>query len=80
VDGDLKYEDEADKEEVVKLIKIGMACCEGNVEIRCELKNAVDRIEELKGKERADNEDNSFYSSISDGAERDEDFTNVAIH
>jgi len=80
VDGDLKYEDEADKEEVVKLIKIGMACCEGNLESRWELKNAVDRIEELKGKERADNEDNSFYSSLSDGAERDEDFTNVAIH
>ena len=80
VDGDLKYEDEADKEEAVKLIKIGMACCEGNVDSRWELKNAVDRIEELKGKERADNEDNSFYSSLSDGAERDEDFTNVAIH
>ncbi|KAM0835233.1 hypothetical protein ACQ4PT_063064 [Festuca glaucescens] len=80
VDGDLKYEDEADKEEVVKLIKIGMACCEGNVESRWELRNAVDRIKELKGKERADNEDNSFYSSLSDGAERDEDFTNVSIH
>ncbi|CAM0912022.1 unnamed protein product [Alopecurus aequalis] len=80
VDGDLKYEDEADKEEVVKLIKIGMACCEVSVESRWELKNAVDRIEELKGKERADKEDNSFYSSLSDGAERDEDFTNVEIH
>jgi serine/threonine protein kinase len=80
VDGDLKLEDEADKEEVVKLIKIGMACCEGSVETRWELKNAVDGITELKGKERADNEDNSFYSSLSDGAERDEDFTNVSIH
>ncbi|KAI4974962.1 hypothetical protein ZWY2020_048569 [Hordeum vulgare] len=78
---DLKaFEDAAEKEEAVKLIKIGLACCEGNVDSRSELKDAVEAIEELKGKERGDREDNSFYSSISDGAERDEDFTNVAIH
>ncbi|KQJ98986.1 pollen receptor-like kinase 4 [Brachypodium distachyon] len=84
VDGDMKYDEEEEGEEVVKLIRIGMACCEGNVESRWELKNAVERIEELKGKDRRGpgNEDNSFYSSVSgDGvADRDEDFGNVGIH
>ncbi|VAI86001.1 unnamed protein product [Triticum turgidum subsp. durum] len=79
-DPDLRFDDEADKEEAVKLIKIGLACCDGNAESRSELKDAVKGIEELKAKARGDREDNSFYSSISDGTERDEDFTNVAIH
>ncbi|KAF0898117.1 hypothetical protein E2562_001773 [Oryza meyeriana var. granulata] len=57
---------------MVKLIKIGMACCEASVESRWELKTAVERIEELKGKEHA-NDDHSFYSSLSDGAGRDDD-------
>ncbi|VAI86000.1 unnamed protein product [Triticum turgidum subsp. durum] len=77
---DVWFDDEADKEEAVKLIKIGLACCDGNAESRSELKDAVKGIEELKAKARGDREDNSFYSSISDGTERDEDFTNVAIH
>ncbi|XP_062196227.1 probable LRR receptor-like serine/threonine-protein kinase At4g31250 [Phragmites australis] len=74
VDADLKCEEDENKEEMVKLIRIGMACCEGNVESRWELKNAVERIEELKGKERA-NEEHSFYSSVND-----EDFSNVAVN
>ncbi|KAL6646168.1 hypothetical protein ACP70R_017776 [Stipagrostis hirtigluma subsp. patula] len=73
VDADLRDEDDENKEEVVKLLRIGMACCESNVDNRWELKTAVDGIEELKGKERA-SEDCSFYSSVND-----EDFSNVAI-
>ncbi|KAL6646648.1 hypothetical protein ACP70R_015725 [Stipagrostis hirtigluma subsp. patula] len=73
VDADLGDEDDENKEEVVKLLRIGMACCESNVDSRWELKTAVDGIEELKGKERA-SEDCSFYSSVND-----EDFSNVAI-
>ncbi|XP_006660296.2 pollen receptor-like kinase 4 [Oryza brachyantha] len=81
VDADLRHEDDECKAEMVKLLKIGMACCETSVDSRWELKTAVDRIEELReGKEHA-NEDYSFYSSISDGAGRDNgDFANVAIN
>ncbi|CAO2207269.1 unnamed protein product [Urochloa humidicola] len=71
VDPDLKVGDEEDKEEMVKLIRIGMACCEANVDSRWDLKTAVDRIEELKAKEHA-NEDQSFYSSV-DGEEEHSD-------
>ncbi|XP_062191036.1 probable LRR receptor-like serine/threonine-protein kinase At4g31250 [Phragmites australis] len=74
VDPDLRNEEDENKEEMVKLIRIGMACCEGNVESRWELKTAIERIEELKGKELA-NEEYSFYSSVND-----EDFSNVAIN
>ncbi|CAO2192082.1 unnamed protein product [Urochloa humidicola] len=69
VDPDLKVVDDEDKEEMVKLIRIGMACCEANVDSRWELKTAVDRIEELKAKEQA-NEDQSFYSSVDGEEER----------
>ncbi|OEL30109.1 putative LRR receptor-like serine/threonine-protein kinase [Dichanthelium oligosanthes] len=74
VDPDLRGEEDEDKEEMVKLIRIGMACCESNVGSRWELKTAVDRIEELKGKEHADQEQ-SFYSSVND----DEGSNDVAI-
>ena len=75
VDPDLKVEDDEDREEMVKLIKIGMACCEANVDSRWELKAAVDRIEELKAVDRA-GEDQSFYSSVND----EEDLNDVAIN
>ena len=75
VDPDLKVEDNEDREEMVKLIKIGMACCEANVDSRWELKTAVDRIEELKAADRA-SEDQSFYSSVND----EEDLDDVAIN
>ncbi|TVU05136.1 hypothetical protein EJB05_48288, partial [Eragrostis curvula] len=65
VDADLRGEEDENKEEMVKLIRIGMACCELNVDSRWELKDAIDRIEELKAKDHA-NEDYSFYSSVND--------------
>lgn len=67
VDPDLRVGEDEDGEEIVKLIRIGMACCEANVDSRWELKTAVDRIEEIKAKERT-TEDQSFYSSV-DGEE-----------
>ncbi|KAL5230553.1 hypothetical protein ABZP36_029329 [Zizania latifolia] len=70
VDADLRGEDDESKAEMVKLLRIGMACCEPSVESRWELKTTVERIEELKGKERAN-----------DGAGRDDDdFAKVAIN
>ncbi|URD90210.1 LRR receptor-like serine threonine-protein kinase [Musa troglodytarum] len=38
-------------EEMIKLLKVGLACCEANVEKRWELEEVLDRIEELKESE-----------------------------
>uniref|UniRef100_A0A5B6Z4H1 non-specific serine/threonine protein kinase n=1 Tax=Davidia involucrata TaxID=16924 RepID=A0A5B6Z4H1_DAVIN len=45
--------------EMLKLLKIGLACCHTDVEKRCDLKEAVERIAELKEKDS----DEDFYSS-----------------
>jgi serine/threonine protein kinase len=74
VDPDLRGEEEEDKEEMVKLIRVGMSCCETNVDSRWELRTAIDRIEELKAKERPD-EEQAFYSTVND-----EDYSDVAIN
>ncbi|WOL13833.1 pollen receptor-like kinase 1 [Canna indica] len=34
--------------EIIKLLKIGLACCEENFEKRCELEEVLDKLEELK--------------------------------
>lgn len=63
--------------EMLKLLKIGMSCCEWNMEKRWDLKEAVKRIEELK--ERDSDEDNSSYASEGDiyssRAMTDDDFS-----
>ncbi|XP_034682926.1 probable LRR receptor-like serine/threonine-protein kinase At4g31250 [Vitis riparia] len=63
--------------EMLKLLKIGMSCCEWNLEKRWDLKEAVKRIEELK--ERDSDEDNSSYASEGDiyssRAMTDDDFS-----
>ncbi|GMP84133.1 hypothetical protein CsSME_00037774 [Camellia sinensis var. sinensis] len=63
--------------EMLKLLKIGMCCCEWNVERRWDLREAIDKIEELK--ERDSDEDNSSYASegnmYSSRAMTDEDFS-----
>ncbi|KAK3041542.1 hypothetical protein RJ639_002228 [Escallonia herrerae] len=51
--------------EMLKLLKIGMYCCEWNVDRRWDLREAVDRIEELK--ERDSDED--LYSSYASEGE-----------
>ncbi|XP_057510748.1 pollen receptor-like kinase 4 [Actinidia eriantha] len=63
--------------EMLKLLKIGMCCCEWNVERRWDLTVAVKKIEELK--ERDSDEDYSSYASegemYSSRAMTDEDFS-----
>lgn len=49
--------------EMLKLLKIGMCCCEWNVESRWDLKMAVEKIEELKEK----GSDEQYSSCTSDG-------------
>ncbi|XP_057447335.1 pollen receptor-like kinase 1 [Lotus japonicus] len=51
--------------EMVKLLKIALACCEVDVEKRWDLKEAVERIQEVK--ERDNDED--FYSSYASEAD-----------
>ncbi|GMY17685.1 probable LRR receptor-like serine/threonine-protein kinase At4g31250 [Fagus crenata] len=63
-DNDMKGTTDSD-EEMLKLLKIGMCCCEWNVERRWELREAVEKIEELK--ERDVNEDDYYSSNASEG-------------
>ncbi|KAL0324037.1 UNVERIFIED_CONTAM: putative LRR receptor-like serine/threonine-protein kinase [Sesamum calycinum] len=49
--------------QMFRLLKIGMCCCEWNVAMRWDLKEAVERIVELK--ERDDDDD--YYSCASEG-------------
>lgn len=49
--------------EMLKLLRIAMACCETDVRRRCEMAAALERIEELKERES----DADFSSAISDG-------------
>ncbi|KAK4490887.1 hypothetical protein RD792_001602 [Penstemon davidsonii] len=50
--------------QMLRLLKIGMCCCEWNVEKRWDLKEAVEKIEELK--ERDSDDDYSSYASEGD--------------
>ncbi|GMH10727.1 hypothetical protein Nepgr_012568 [Nepenthes gracilis] len=47
--------------EIRKLLGIGLACCESNVDERLDIKEACERIEEVK--EREDDDDEEFESS-----------------
>ncbi|XP_051129836.1 probable LRR receptor-like serine/threonine-protein kinase At4g31250 [Andrographis paniculata] len=49
--------------QMLQLLKIGMCCCEWNVDRRCDLREAVERIEELKERES----DGDYSSYMSDG-------------
>lgn len=63
--------------EMLKLLKIGMCCCESSVEGRWDWREVVDKIEELK--ERDSEEEYSSYASDGDmGSSRamtDDDFS-----
>ncbi|KAK8557980.1 hypothetical protein V6N13_050330 [Hibiscus sabdariffa] len=52
--------------EMLNLLKIGMCCCEWNVERRWELKEALAKIEELKERDSDNAEDYSSYGSEGD--------------
>lgn len=51
--------------EMMKLLRIAMACCESDFEKRLDLREAVDKIEELKEKDG----DEDFYSSYASEAD-----------
>ncbi|OVA19297.1 Protein kinase domain [Macleaya cordata] len=61
-DKDMKGTKNAE-EEMMKLLKIGLGCCEEDVEKRWDWKEAVEKIEELKERESSSNDDNEDYSS-----------------
>ncbi|PPE01050.1 hypothetical protein GOBAR_DD01901 [Gossypium barbadense] len=52
--------------EMLKLLKIGMCCCEWDIEKRWELREALERIEELKERDSDNVEDYSSYGSEGD--------------
>ncbi|XP_038696852.1 pollen receptor-like kinase 1 [Tripterygium wilfordii] len=52
--------------EMIKLLKIALACCEGDVERRLDLKEAMERIEEIKER---DGDEDFFSSCASDHGE-----------
>lgn len=47
--------------EMGKLLKIALSCCEGDVEKRCDLKEAIEKIQEVK--ERDHDQDEDFYTA-----------------
>ncbi|KAK4478961.1 hypothetical protein RD792_014468 [Penstemon davidsonii] len=49
--------------EMMKLLKIGLSCCQADVEKRPDIKKVVEKIEEIKEKDI----DDEFYSTVSDG-------------
>ncbi|KAK4791877.1 hypothetical protein SAY86_022312 [Trapa natans] len=53
--------------EMMKLLKIGIACCEEDVEKRVEMKAAVEWIDEVK--EKGDVTDEDFYSAYASDAD-----------
>lgn len=52
--------------EMLKLLKIGMCCCEWDIEKRWELREALERIEELRERDSDNVEDYSSYGSEGD--------------
>ncbi|RWW01590.1 hypothetical protein BHE74_00003737 [Ensete ventricosum] len=65
------------KGEMLKLLQIGLACCEANIDKRYELETALDRIEELK--EEGDEEDSSSIP-MEGGATTGDDLSIVDIN
>lgn len=51
--------------EMLKLLKIGMCCCEWNVERRWDLREAYEKIDELKARD-SDEDNYSSYASEGD--------------
>lgn len=52
-----------DESQMMRLLKIGMCCCEWDVEKRWDLNEAVEKIEELKERDW----DDGFSSNASEG-------------
>ncbi|KAE8705674.1 Pollen receptor-like kinase 1 [Hibiscus syriacus] len=56
-----------DGKTMMQLLKIGLSCCEGDVQKRLDLKEAVARIERLKPRNAS--RDDEFYSAMGDSEE-----------
>ncbi|KAL7589179.1 pollen receptor-like kinase 2 [Lactuca sativa] len=54
------------EEEMIKLLKIGLSCCEKDANKRMDIKQVVEKIEELKEKEGMEDDFQSTYSSEPD--------------
>lgn len=52
---------------ILKLLRIGLSCCEPDVEKRLDIEEAVEKIEELKEREGDDDDFYSTYVSETDG-------------
>lgn len=64
--------------EMLKLLKIGMCCCEWDAEKRWSLEHADSKIQDLKERDNNDedeNEDDSFYSSSAIATMNEGDFS-----
>lgn len=56
------------EEEILKLLRIGLSCCEEEVEKRLDIREAVEKIEDLmKEREQGDDDFYSTYASEADG-------------
>ncbi|RAL44150.1 hypothetical protein DM860_016396 [Cuscuta australis] len=53
--------------EIVKLLRIGLECCEANAEERWDMREAVERIEEVKERDNGGGGEDDFYSSYTSG-------------
>lgn len=53
------------KGEMINLLKIGLSCCEEDAETRISLKDAAEKIEEIKVVNSNNQEANTFTSSVS---------------
>ncbi|KAJ9548417.1 hypothetical protein OSB04_020960 [Centaurea solstitialis] len=58
--------DKSNEGEMMKLLKIGLSCCETDTNKRMEIKQVVERIEEVKEKDSVEEDFYSTYSSETD--------------
>ncbi|KAI3521290.1 hypothetical protein L1887_10752 [Cichorium endivia] len=62
-DKEMKGINKSSEEEMMKLFKIGLSCCEKDANKRMDIKQVVERIEEVKEKDNMDDDFQSTYSS-----------------
>ncbi|ONK70619.1 uncharacterized protein A4U43_C05F35630 [Asparagus officinalis] len=68
-DSEMKSAENGEKGQMSKLLHIGLRCCEPNADNRWDIKEALDRIEELKGTgAEEEEEDSSLLSEVALGS------------
>lgn len=65
-DKEMRGFDKINEGEMIKLLNIGLSCCEKDVSKRMDIKQVVERIEEVKEKDGAEDDFQSTYSSEQD--------------